>query len=200
MTDPGDAFMTDPGAWADPAAAAAYFAPGLAAPTVRRLLGSPRLGARASTHLAACLGYSDGTALPPGELSLARAAPSVLRSVALGAGAVWHARRVRALVLGADITRLSDQIGEATRDLALRHVDLAPDPAVAESPDPATLADDIVRDGGACLGAWIAALPDWAAARVRLKWRDDGPPRPAGLDHDAAVRIVRVLAAELYGS
>ena len=42
---------------------------------------------------------------------------------------------------------------------------------------------------------WIATLPDWAAARVRLKWAHDSS-LPAGARGQVAVVIVRTLAAE----
>jgi hypothetical protein len=213
MVDGGaDAFVTDPGAWADPGLAAPLIAPGLQAETARRLLSSPRLAARASRLLLQRLGEGDPAMLEPADRALAAAGGEILEMVAACAGAVWHTRRVRALVLGADIARLCARLGDDTRRAALRHAALAPAEAWAvgangRSPDEADgLADDIERDGARCLAAWIDSLPDWAASRVRLKWRL-GPAFAApsfDTDHVAAedagracaVRIVRVLSAE----
>jgi hypothetical protein len=197
-----EAFMTDPGTWADPGLVAPVIAPGLRFETAQRLFASPRLAGRASRWLAEHLGGGDPAALEPMDLALASAPGAVLASVALCAGAVWHAQRLRALVLGADIALLRTRIGDATRDAALRHAALAPgdgelsgrDRGVMD--DAGALADAIERDGPRCLSAWIDVLPDWAASRVRLKW-PGVPALPAGADGAAsAVRIVRALAAE----
>jgi hypothetical protein len=163
----------------------------LSADTALYLLTSPRLGGRVSRYLADRLGYGDGATLDAMDLALACADVGTIRDVATLAGAVWHARRVCALVRGADIAELCDQVGDAVRHAALRHAALAPeDGGVSDE-----LAADIVRDGGGCVAAWIAALPDWASARVRLKWPDDTPPSTDARGR-AAVVIVRTLAAE----
>jgi hypothetical protein len=206
MVDPGaaQAFIADPGAWADPALVVPLIAPGLRADTVQRLLASPRLTQRASRFLADRLGWGDTSALEPADLSLAIAAGTSLQAVALQAGAIWHARRLRSLVLGADIELLATRLGEATRSLALRHVALAPatdNPAGAAAGDTGILVDDIERDGAWCMATWIDALPDWTAARVRLKWQAASAPNPSASpvgeqQRVAAVRIIRALAAE----
>ncbi len=190
------AFVHDPGAWADPAGAAALIAPGLQAETARRLLRSPRLAARASRLLAARLGDGDPQALDPVDVALAIASADALEAIAFSAGAVWHARRVRAVVLGADIAALCHRCGEAAREAALRHVELAPDDATAAGGQSGDLGADIAHDGRRCVAAWIDALPDWAAARMRLKW-DVRPMAPLPEASQArAVGIVRALAAE----
>jgi hypothetical protein len=197
-----EAFVADPGSWADPALAAPLIAPGLRAETAQRLLASPRLARRASRLLADRLGCGDAATLEPVDLALASAPRAVLEAVALRAGAVWHARRVRAIVLGADIALLCTRLGDATRNAALRHGALAP--LKGNSPDidgaggngAGGLPDDILRDGTHCLSAWIDALPDWVASRVRLKFQT-GPVLTGSTGrHASAVRIVRTLAAE----
>lgn len=190
------AFLHDPGAWADPAGAAALIVPGLQPETARRLLHSPRLAARASQLLAARLGEGSSPPLDLIDDALATAPADILEAMTFSAGAVWHARRVRAVVLGAEIAALCHRCGEAARVAALRHVALAPENAIAASGETGDLEADIVHDGRRCVAAWIDTLPRWAAARMRLKWR--APPLPplpvAGRAH--AVRIVRTLAAE----
>jgi hypothetical protein len=201
-----EAFVGDPGVWADPGLAAQLIASGIASglrpETAQRLLTSPRLAGRPSRWLAEHLGGGDPAALEPVDLALASASGAVFESVALCAGAVWHAQRVRALMLGADIALLRARFGDATRNAALRYAALAPDdgrssgsgPGVGD--DAGALADAIERDGARCISAWIDVLPGWAAARVRLKWAGT-MELPAGTDGPAsAVRIVRTLAAE----
>ena len=188
------AFLHDPGAWAEPAGAATLIAPGLQADTVRRLLRSPRLAARVSRLLAERLGDGDPQWLDPIDCALATAPGNALETTALSAGAVWHARRVRALLLAADIAALCHRCGETARGAALRHADLAPNEPGGEPS--ADLAAEIVRDGRRCVAAWIDTLPAWAAGRVRLKWRTRSLPALPEQESATAVRIVRTLAAE----
>lgn len=190
------AFLHDPGAWADPAGAAALIVPGLQTETARRLLHSPRLAVRASQLLAARLGDGDSPPLDPLDSALATAPTDVLDAMVFSAGAVWHARRVRAVVLGADIAALCHRCGEDAREAALHHAELAPDDATARGEQTGELEVDIAHDGRRCVAAWIDTLPAWAAARMRLKWR--APPLPPLPDRAraTAVRIVRTLAAE----
>jgi hypothetical protein len=199
MSDAASLFLTDPGAWADPALVAPLISPGLPPETAHRLLSSPRLAARASSWLADRLGRGDLAALPPEDLALAIATAETLDAVALCAGAVWHAPRVRALVLAADLAMLRARLGDEVRDAALRHGALAPaitPPMAADGTagNADVLAEDIARDGASCMAAWIDALPEWVAARVRLKWQSDTEP-PAAPDACAdALRIIRALA------
>jgi len=190
------AFLHDPGAWADPAGAAALIVPGLQPETARRLLHSPRLAARASELLAARLGHGNSEALDPIDGALATAPADVLEAIAFSAGAVWHARRVRAVVLGADVAALCHRCGEAAREAALRHAGLAPDDAAALGGPLDELEADIAHDGRRCVTAWIDTLPAWAAARVRLKWRSPPLPPLPDAGKPPAVRIVRTLARE----
>jgi hypothetical protein len=203
MADGGaEAFVADPGAWADPGLAAPLISPGLQAETARRLLTSPRLAARASRLLLQRLGEGGPAMLEPVDRALAAASGEALEAVAMCAGAVWHVRRVRALVLGADIARLCARLGNDTRRAALRHAALAPaekrtEGATGRGPDEADLlADDIESDGARCLAAWIESLPDWAASRVRLKWQRGPHFATDDSGRACAVRIVRALGAE----
>ena len=192
-------FIHDPAAWADPGRAAALLVPGLSAATAERLLASPRLAARASRLLAERLGWGDVAMLQPVDLALAGADGAMLESVALAAGAVWHARRVCALVLGADIAVLCARLGDETRRAALRHMTLAPVAASADrtpADDPNALVADIECDGARCMAAWTDALPGWAASRVQLKWPHRSDPPEDDVVRASAVRIVRAVAAE----
>ncbi len=181
-------FIDDPGAWADPALAAPLIAPGLMPETARLLLTSPRTAARASRMLAQQLGRGDPAALDPADVALLSADTAQLDGITACAGCIWHGQRVRALIANADIMALTARFGAKARETALRHADLAAGPQEASD----DLHADILRDGMRCMTAWIGALPDWAAARMRLKWADDRIPDEA----EARVRIVRTLAGE----
>ncbi|HUB45100.1 MAG TPA: SctK family type III secretion system sorting platform protein [Acetobacteraceae bacterium] len=199
MSEAAATFLTDPGAWADAAFVAPLIAPGLQAETARRLLASPRLAPRASRWLAGLLGHGDPEALPPADRALALAPAETLELVALCAGAVWHAPRVRALVLGADIAVLRERLGDEVRRFGLRHAALAWTSARSGAAEDAnTLAEDIARDGSACLAAWIEALPDWAAARLRLKRPGEGLLPVDDGARMRAVEIVRTVATGMF--
>jgi hypothetical protein len=183
------AFANDPGAWADPARAAPLIVPGLLPETARRLLSSPRTASRASQLLAHQLGRGDPAALDPADAALLAAGIARLEALAARAGSVWHAKRVRALILSAEIAALTTRFGAPARDAALRHI------ALAGGPDGGSddLHADIARDGVRCIAAWIGTLPAWVAMRMWLIWPDDVPPAE---ESDARVRIVRTLAME----
>lgn len=184
------AFMGDPGAWADPAQVAPLIVPGLAAETAARLMASPRTGRRASALLAAGLGTGDVLALPAADAALVLSSPETLLSLATAAGAVWHAQRVRALVMAADIAAFVARFGQAARDAAMRH---APPPGVADAAG-ASLAADVSADAARCIQAWIATLPPWAATRMRLVH----PAASMPADHGPArAALLRRLAAEV---
>jgi hypothetical protein len=142
------------------------------------------------------LGDGDPGALDPVDGALTTAPADTLEAIAFSAGAVWHARRVRAVVLGADIAALCHRCGEAAREAALRHAELAPDDVTPAGEQAGDLGADIAHDGRRCIAAWIDALPPWAAARMRLKWdvRPMAPLPEASQAH--AVRIIRALAGE----
>ncbi len=181
-------FIDDPGAWVDPAQVAPLIAPGLMPETAQRLFTTPRTAGRATQLLAQHLGHGDPAALDPADARLLCADAPALEEIATRAGCVWHAGRVRALIANAEIMALTARFGVAARDAALRHMDLAAGSG-AGSDD---LHADIMRDGVHCITAWISTLPDWAAARMRLKWPDAQPPTEIA----ARTRIVRNLAGE----
>lgn len=183
-----EAFLRDPVAWARPRHVAPLIASGLAEATAGRLMASPRTAARASALLVQALGEGDALALTAIDRCLLPASPEMLLSVGHAAGAVCHAKRVRALVRGADISAFCARFGQAARDMALSRE--APFTTVATG----QLADDVARDSAACVTAFIASLPAWAAARLRLVHATDEimPDSVA-----ARVALMRDLAAEM---
>jgi hypothetical protein len=181
------AFRDAPARYADPALVAALIAPGVRAQTAQNLLSAPRTAARAAALLAAMLPEPGPDDLDPLDARLVTADPVSLDAVTLAAGAVWHGRRVSALLRGADIAALETACGPAARPASLRHA--PPSAAIQETAD---LLADIRRDAASCLAAWVASLPAWAAARIRLGRAVHRAP-----DHsDIRAALVRTLAPE----
>ncbi len=184
-----EAFLSDPGAWADPARVAPLVAPGLRPQTAVRLIAGARTGARASRLLAESLGSGDVRALPAADRTLLLLAPGDLDRLGAAAGAVWHGRRVRALMRGADIAALAARFGPSAREAALRH-----DPPLAVAAD-GDLAELVATDGALCVASWVTSLPAWARARLALvrEW----PAVPDGAGRELRAGLIRRLADEL---
>ena len=143
---------------------AARLAPGLGESVAERLLLSPRLGERVRAWATA--GAADAlAALDERDRTLAAAGEGALRQAAVLAGSVWHARRIRSLVLARDLQAFIEAHGPGARTIALQHLSLSPAPAVT-SAEP--LADAVLADGRACVSAWLGSLPGPAADALRL--------------------------------
>lgn len=190
-------FLADPLDWGLPERVAPLLIPGLRPDVVERLRRSPRLRARTSALLAARLGPGSMAALADVDRWLVLAPPELLAQVATIAGAIWHAPRVRSLVAARDVTAFVSTHGEAARTAALRHQALAPPPRAPRG----SLDTDILHDGEACLAAWVADLPLWAAARLHLRWTPATPR--AELDttlRSRATSVIRLAAEAAHGS
>jgi len=183
-------FVRDIALWAEPALATPLLAAGLRAETAARLLRHPRFAARASTALVERLPLADADILEPQDYDAALSDAATLTRIAARAGAVWHAHRLRNLLLARDIAPLVERFGEDLRAIALRHAALAPQDTADDE-----FAGAIDRDGRRCVATWIDALPAWAAARVRLKWCSTWSAFEVPLSL-AAVSIVRAVSAE----
>ena len=175
-----------------PSRLAARLAPGLAAATAARLLASPRLGAQVRRW---ATNGSEGAlhALAFDDRLLAESGPDGLRRAAALAGAIWHGRRVRGLILARDLQTFIETHGPDARALALRHAALAPpaeDAGSAELP----LVDAVALDGRACLAAWLDALPPPAAAAARLTLPEDNEAQPGPAHREHGPRILRAAA------
>lgn len=183
---------TGPAGGIVPSRLARRLAPDLAATTAERLLASSQLGARARRW--AMAGAEDALhALAFDDRLLAESGPDGLRRAAVLAGAVWHARRVRGLILARDLQAFIDRHGPAARALALRHAALAlpdEDAGAAERP----LVDAVAADGQACLSAWLDALPPAAAAAVRLTLPEEDEERPGTEHREHGPRLLRAVA------
>ena len=175
-----------------PSRLAPRLAPGLAAVTAERLLNSPRLGQRVRRW--AAQGAEDALhALAFDDRLLGESGVEGLRRAAMLAGAIWHALRVRGLILARDLQAFIDAHGAAARELALRHAVLAPAVEDAGSAE-RSLAEAVAEDGRACLSAWLDALPPAAAAAVRLALPDDDEGRPGPAHREHGPRILRATA------
>ena len=183
---------TGPAGGIVPSRLARRLAPGLAPATAERLLASPRFGAQARRWAAE--GAEDALhALSFDDRLLAESGPDGLRRAAVLAGAAWHARRVRGLILARDLQSFIDRHGPAARAFALRHAALAPpgeDAEAAERP----LADAVAADGRACLSAWLDALPPAAAGAVRLSLPEEDEEQPGAAHREHGPRLLRAAA------
>lgn len=167
-------------------------APDLAPATAERLLASPRLGAQARRW--AMEGAEDALhALAFDDRLLAESGPDGLRRAAVLAGAIWHARRVRGLILARDLQAFIDWHGPAARAFALSHAALAPPDEDAEAAG-RPLADAVAADGRACLSAWLDALPPAAAAAVRLMLPEEDEEQPGIVHREHGPRLLRAAA------
>ncbi|MGY3450528.1 SctK family type III secretion system sorting platform protein [Bradyrhizobium sp. USDA 4353] len=94
-----------------------------------------------------------------------------LMQLADRAGAIWHAQSLRSIILGRTLAQVLAGFDADLRDVAIRHLALAPPdgPQIA----PADLAQAIRSDGMHCLTAWIAELPACARSRLILKLPPD---------------------------
>lgn len=178
-------FLDAPAAWADPALAANTLSPGLLANTASLLLHDHRFAPRATAILADRLGRGDLATLAESDRGLVLAGPAALSQAASLAGAVWHGARVRALVLAGDLAALQARHGAQARSSAMQHRTLSPATAGTGN-----LLDDIAEDGVRCVCDWIALLPKWAGARVRLVWA----PRTGAAEPARGAAIVCAVA------
>jgi len=160
----------------DPGRVAASLALPVSAATRSRLLATPRLAPRLLGLIAAHDGLTpwQDELIDPAQRWLMRLDQAGLRHAGLAAGALWHARSVRAMIMARPRTQLVEALGEAIYGLAVAHVELAAEESVIAEPE--TLLAAIERDGIRCLAAWSEVLPAPAVPWFRLKLPEDAPP------------------------
>ncbi|MCJ8141070.1 hypothetical protein [Falsirhodobacter halotolerans] len=146
-----------------------------------RLLAEARFADRIATL------FPEGEPLGDPDARIAAMDMTALDRLALRAGAVIHADRLLREIRGPVIADWTARFGADALALARAHADLAlarPETALAE------------EDGRACLGAWIAALPPAAKARLSLLWPDeDAVPTPGdAVFRDHGPVVIRRLA------
>lgn len=174
-----DALVLD----AKPAQLAALLGATVPPALVEDMVRSPRLRARLAGLLPARLG--DVGAIDSVQGALLAMNRDALLSLALRAGAVWHAAAIKRIVEGAAIRTLVERIGEAQRRVALAGAALAPEAELA-APSPDAIADAVPTDGAACLAAWCEAQPWPVAIRLRLL-RPEAAPSPEHISRGPAI-------------
>ncbi len=173
---------------------------GLPAGFRERLQGSGRLRPRLSAlierrfALAAC--QADDLLTPEGRFASLEG--EALTSAILGVGAIWHAERIRRIILAEHLRRLVERLGRDNHRRALRLIDLAaPDGGEAgeDEPDLDVLFALIERDGIRAINAWCCLQAGAIAGRLRLKLPPgedaDGEP-PAAFRERGAMIVDRV--------
>jgi len=113
------------------------------------------------------------------------------------AGGIWHARSLRALILGRTLATILADFAPQLHGLALENADLSQEPE--RSLDPAALAEAIRRDGMDCLSAFLARLSAPIRRRVLLKFRPGSPIGSPVSDLHAALGpvIIDRIAAQV---
>jgi hypothetical protein len=129
-------------------------------------------------------GTGDEDALADPDTAALRLDRPALERLALRCGlVVWSASMARE-VRRPMVEAMMDRFGEDEYRAALALRELAEPVAAIASVE--QLAADVGRDGRACLGAWLAALPGERARRQRLCW-----PRDADLPSDRGGAFAR---------
>lgn len=96
-------------------------------------------------------------------------------------GTIWHARKIRKIILKDTLRDLIQALGRDTHRAALRFIDLAPEDDDGDAPEVDTLLGWIERDGLIAVNAWCRHQPACLGERLRLKLPpcpdvDDEPP------------------------
>ncbi|MGK9230093.1 SctK family type III secretion system sorting platform protein [Inquilinus limosus] len=172
--------------------------PGLPEAAARRLLDTKRIQPRLSALLRRRLGLApcDAAAWRGDVACIAGLTPADLDRALRHAGAAALAARLRTIVLGAEIRRVTGQIGADAYSFGLGHK--GPAPAIGGL-DGLPVEEAVDRAGLLCLAAWCGEAGPAIGERLRLRlaperWPEDGPtpaerPRAAAL-FAAAARAV----------
>ncbi|MEM8948508.1 MAG: SctK family type III secretion system sorting platform protein [Pseudomonadota bacterium] len=174
-----------PGVYCHPERIASLLPEGLPIGFRDRLIGSKRLRVRLSALLArrfrlapCCAGDLD---TPEGRLAQLEGEP--LQNAIQQAGAIWHAKTIRKIILSEQLRRLIELLGRDNHRAALRFIDLAADDDGTRGPfggddqpplDVEKLLGRIERDGLVAVNAWCRHQPASIAGRLKLKL----PPCP----------------------
>jgi hypothetical protein len=159
----------------DPGRVAAALALPVSAATRGRLLATERLASRLLGLIAEHEGLVpwQDTLIDPAQAWLMRLDQGGMRQAGLAAGALWHARSLRAMIMARPRAELLEALGETIYGFAVAHVELAAEETVIAEPE--ALLDAIRRDGTRCLAAWGEVLPAEAVPWFRLKLPADAP-------------------------
>jgi hypothetical protein len=172
-----------PAAYCHPERLGVFLPERLPASFRERLSGSPRLRLRLSALLTKRLGLSPLTLsdLATQEGRFAQLEGEALKDALRKIGAIWQARNIRKIILKAPLRELVQHLGQDNHRVALRFVNLAPEPAgdtdmfSVDTPDIQKLMACVERDGLIAVNAWCQRQPAALGERLRLKL----PPGPA---------------------
>lgn len=182
-----------------------------------RLMSSARLRLRLSSLLARRFALAPCCAgdLATPEGRFVQLEGEDLSSALKRVGAIWHARKIRKIILAEPLRHLIERLGRDNHRAALRYIDLAAEEGTPEDgadddqqalPDLEKLLGQIERDGLIAVNAWCHHQSAALAGRLRLKLPpcpeiDDQPPtshRDRGLM--IVDRVVTTLSSEPSGN
>lgn len=176
--------------------------PGLPEAAAMRLLGTPRLQPRLSELLRRSFGLApcDASAWQGDAARIAGLSPADLDRALRHAGAAALAARLRTIVLGPDIRRVTGRIGADAYAFGLGHKGPAPALGGLEAV-PVEAAVD--RAGLLCLAAWCGEAGPAIGERLRLRlaperWPEGGLP-PAERSRAAALFAAASRAVAPHG-
>lgn len=144
-----------------PARVRAALDPRLNDGTIARLMACERLRGRLDAHLGldGLAGASDASVLTSHRWLLTDPAEAARR-----AGVLLHGQTLRAILSGPAVGELIATIGREAHALGLRQGALMPPRA-----NGGDLVGAILRDGEACLGAWLQGQPDMLRKAILLR-------------------------------
>jgi hypothetical protein len=142
--------------------------PGLPDAAARLLLDTPRIRPRLSALLRQRLSLTpcDAASWQGDTAHIARLAPAELDRAILHAGAAALAARLRTVVLGAEIRRVTTRIGAEAYSFGLGHKGAVP---AIDGTDETPIEEAVERAGLLCLAAWCAAAGPAVGERLRLR-------------------------------
>ncbi|MDQ8726885.1 nodulation protein NolU [Bradyrhizobium sp. LHD-71] len=147
----------------------------LSVAVVSRLQGCPRLHERIATLLLHQRGADSSGSIAdnaPAERreTFERLFQVDLKEASHLAGAAWHAHSLRQIIHGRDVADLIARIGRRAHAFGLRRGGVAP---AMRSPASDALAEQIERDGHACLGVWFSSFPSSMRQQLYLRLPPD---------------------------
>lgn len=181
----------------------------LSAAVVGRLQSCPRLHGRIAPLLiqrqadgsndANDTPANDAATLADWRATFERLFRADLKEASSLAGAAWHALSLRQMIRGRDVADLVAHIGQRAHAFGLRRDGVAP---TMLSVSPGVLAEQIARDGYACLGVWFSSFPPSMRQQLRVRLAPDFAESPDWSDAQQilAQGLMDPVLSELDGS
>ena len=178
----------------------------LSATLVRRLQSCARLHDRIAPLLIQrqAGGSNDApadaaTALAERRAAFERLFQADLKEASALAGAAWHALSLRQMIRGRDVADLVAQIGQRAHAFGLRRDGVA---SAQHAVAPGDLAEQIVRDGYACLAVWVSSFPSPMRQQLLVRLPPEIALHPEWNDAEQrlALGLMDPVLSELDGS